>query len=798
MKTKRFFASLLALVLLLSCVNLTALAADNNPNTDGLKLSKMATPVDGGYKIRLEAYTTGKVTTHTTGSPVDVVLVLDQSGSMQYSFKNTTRQAAMKNAVNNFIDAIAEKYSDTFDHRISIVTFGSSASTLQGWTPVDAGGKNTLKNKVSGLPSDPNGATNAGDGMVKASELMGNGYNYQGTNNTRQKVVVFFTDGVPTTGTRFDVGTANKALNAAQAMKKGGVTIYSVGIFGGAKPSELHGDCDGKVGSKWGKTRFLWADDVADVDQPAGNRFLNYISNNFMSASEIGLKSADWWFIVQYTGWEITKNFDRTQSGYYLTATDSSELNNIFQSITENIQTAAIDLDSTTVVKDVVSDYFDLPANTNDIKVYTAPYQGNGKWGADVISTLKPTVVGKNVAVTGFDFNENYIMEADENVGPKGNKLILEFTVTARDGFLGGNGVPTNGADSGVYTADGGQVKTFEVPTVDVPIPDFTVTAEDKNVYLMGELKDEDFTGGVKAMYGNVNLLDTNAFTGENAWKAEFVEIQTAITKPQASELTEDKTYSAAVTVKPREQGTIQDKVVTGSGNINVFKPELTFKDLEGYYGAEVPAFTENPTETVWKHNDKVSTDEGITMIGNEPTLDITCTPDSTKVSNGKINTKQDIPVKAEVKIDTVDVTTHTKFVHQNCTSDCNWATPVNPGDPAFLIHVETCQLTVKKSGGVQGESYVFTVYKDNQPYSQVTIEGTVPQTIVELPVGEYTIREDTGWSWRYTANNGTAATLSADTPAGEITCTNTNKNNKWLNGFSEVVRNIFAPVIIS
>ena len=96
-------------------------------------------------------------------------------------------------------------------------------------------------------------------------------------------------------------------------------------------------------------------------------------------------------------------------------------------------------------------------------------------------------------------------------------------------------------------------------------------------------------------------------------------------------------------------------------------------------------------------------------------------------------------------------------------------------------------------TGGADGEPYVFTVKKDGTPYTEVTIEGNGTQTIYELPVGEYTIEEDTGWSWRYTADNGTAATLSASSPTGEITCTNTSNNNKWLNGFSGVVRNVFG-----
>lgn len=805
MKTKRFFASLLALVLLLSCMNLAAAAADNGDKTDGLKLSKTATAVDGGYKIRLEAYTTGTVTTTTSSVPVDVVLVLDQSGSMAYDFNgnetsnnSNRRQYALKNAVNNFIDAVGDKYdAATADHRISIVTFGSDASTLQGWTFVDAGGKNTLKNKVSGLPSSPQGATNAGAGMDTAATLMGSGYGYTGSNTERQKVVVFFTDGIPTTSNTFSVSVANSAISAANNLKAGGVTIYSIGIFNSANPNEMYGasgfnpNSNGTVGSKWTST------DEDSADRPAGNRFLNLLSSNFKSAGSLGLSRNKKWngglifgyYTYTYT---ITSNFTRTGNAYYLTAVNSAELNGIFQSISQNIHTADINLDSETVVKDVVSDYFDLPANTNDIKVYTAPYQGNGKWGADVISTLKPTVVGKNVTVTGFDFNENYIMEVDKDDGTKGNKLILEFTVTAREGFLGGNGVPTNGTDSGVYNKDGTAIKYFPGPEVDVPIADVALTVKEKNVYLLGTVTEDQLKEDATATCNGVNLLNSAEYTGDNSWKADFVEIATIVTNPTASSgLTADGEYSIEVKVTPKNTGAATEKTGAANGKINVFKPELTFKDSVGYYGDTMPAeFNGNLVKTEWKHDGTVS--DTVTMIGEKPELTIAYSYDNKLVQNGKINTKEDIGVDASVKINGTDVNNHTTFLHREC-EDGDF--PLE-GNQKFLIHVKTCQLTVKKIDGASNESYVFNVYKDGQKYSEVSIWGNGEQTIYELPVGTYTIAEDTGWSWRYDADYSAGVTLSNQNDDGEITCRNTFRDGKWLNGFSRIVPNVFRSAI--
>lgn len=828
MKKKRFFASMLALVLLFSCGILPSAAFAEGAGTsqDGLVLSKTATATgNGNYKIRLEAYTTGTVTTTTSTVPVDIVLVLDQSGSMADDFNgNSTsnnqnrRQYAMKQAVNSFIGAVNEKYKAAdADHRMAIVTFGSDAETLQGWTYVDTEGKNTLQEKINRLPARPSGATNAGAGMQQAEALMGSGYNYTGNNTTRQKVVVFFTDGVPTTESDFDTAVANTAITAAKNMKDSGVTVYSIGIFSGANPNEMYGasgfdtNSDGTIGSKWIKNTWglFPGTDFPEADRPAVNRFLNLLSSNFQNATEIGLnRETDGLGILYYKiTYTITSNFDRTASNYYLTADNAASLNNIFQTISQNIQTADISLDSSTVVKDIISPYFTAPANTNDIKVYTAAYQGGNTWGEDTPSSLSPTVNNSSVAVTGFDFNANFITENPKEDGTRGNKLVIEFTVAPKEGFLGGNNVPTNGADSGVYNKEGTVVGLFEQPTVNVPIPDVTVTAQDKNVYLLNDVTAEQLKTGSTVNVGNVELNLGEENYGLESWQTQYVEITVKVKDKDGNvistdglkNLAEDTTYTIEVTVAPKTTGSTTAKTGTSTpaAKINLFKPELTFKDSTAYYGEKVPVNNDYSNNYVagsekWKNGDKYSTDDGVQMLGAKPKLDITYTPDEAKLDNGKY-TKQDVPVSATVKIGTENVNGHTTFVHQDCTTACGWENPATPGTPAFLIHIQTCTLNITKQGGAADESYVFDVFKDDVKYSEVTVWGNGTETLVELPIGTYTISENTGWSWRYSANNGGSAALTAQNPTGGIACTNTKNNNQWLNGFSEVVRNIFG-----
>ena len=479
-------------------------ASGANELKDGLNLSKTATAnADGSYKIRMEAFTTGKVTTTTSTTPVDVVLVLDQSGSMAYDFNgNSTnndtsrRQYAMKQAVNQFIGAVADKYdAEKSDHRISIVTFGSDASVLQGWTPVSQDGKKTLQGEITGLPSTPSGATNVGDGMKQAETLMGSGYNYTGSNTTRQKVVVVFTDGVPTTQSDFNTTVANAAIKSAKALKDSGATVYSVGIFNGAKPEQLYGDSgfkynsNGQVGSYWASFSWWGIGDVKNYDIPAGNRFLNYISGNFPDATEIGIQPYDSSFLgIGYYGWEITRNFNRASSSYYLTANDSASLSRIFTTISENIGQASIDLSSSTVVKDIVTPYFTMPANTADVKLYTADYNGTSfgmeqPAGSDVRATIDANT--NTVSVTGFDFNKYYVADK-QHEGTYGKKLIIEFSVQRKPGFVGGNNVPTNGDTSGVYTEKGVSAGLFDVPKVNVPIIAPELAGQDCHVYYLG------------------------------------------------------------------------------------------------------------------------------------------------------------------------------------------------------------------------------------------------------------------------------------------------------------------------
>lgn len=736
----------------------------------------------------------------------------------------TTRLQALKTAVSVFVDSVKTKAmgrdgavggGDDINHRIAVVGFASQSGngnntellsisgknsgsvgvaygsiTQQNYRDVlqsmnTTAGQNMVNAAISALTA--NGATEIDLGMNMAKQILDANPVPAGEN--RNRVVVVFTDGSPTRGSGFQKSVAQSAITKANAIQTSGATVYSIGIFEGADASSYGTEPSGNLDQGDGR--------IPD----AGNWFMQHLSSNDGQ--------------VQHPS-------------YYLSASDADSLDGIFKQIADNIEQggAATTLGKEAVVKDFISPYFRLPANATeeDITLKTYPCTGkNGNeytWGTAATAPAGVTAaIGQNgeVSVKGFDFSENWcgLETKDGTPKPHGNKLEISFTVERKENFLGGNDVPTNDL-AGVYKTDTDKDPEFyfPVPKVNVPIGNVSVQAQDKNVYLLGNVTAGELKYGAAVTVGDVPLdltkaNDPNNPYGLEQWQMEHVDITVTIqdengktiTDADLKNLKEDVKYTIQVTVSPKTNGsTAQGTPATAKSgsndpvaNIYVFKPELTFKDLEGYYGA-LPDDSDNPVNNEeWKHGDTVA-DEN-TIIGPKPNLMISKSyAHSVLDATGKINTKRDIPVKADVQIGDVDVTQYTTFKHEACTSGCSWTDVDTPnGDPAFLIHVKTCTLNVTKTGGAEGEPYVFTVKKDGTPYTEVTIEGNGTQTIVELPVGTYTIAEDTGWSWRYTANNGTAATLSADTPSGEITCTNTSNNNKWLNGFSSVVRNVFA-----
>ena len=783
---------------------------------------------DDGYLYLASIDTTQTVYTYTYTDASGTVQTIGTStgdstnftAATLYSRSTTdsgiTRLEALKNAAATFANSVEEKAKgadgalgteDDISHRIAVVGFASESGYGDNTELLSIAGSNSgnvgvayhnitdqnLKDVLQKVDTSAgqtmvstaigalaaSGATQTDLGLDMAQRILS--ANPVQPNEKRNRVVIVFTDGAPTSFNGFEKGVANNAITYAGTIKTAGATVYTIGIFAGA-------------------------DATSAGTEPSGNLGQNSRSMN----------SACNWFMQQVSS---NNGTSRTPS-YYLSAADAGSLSNIFQQISDNIETggSSSTLTEESVVRDIISPQFTLPAGSTASDITLETYACTGKDGDtytwrqnDTAMGATATIDGNSVSVTGFDFSENYVGTVTNNasVTYRGHKLVIRFSVKPQPSFLGGNNVPTN-AGAGVYENKDSEtpVREFPQPTVNVPIQPVTVAAQDYNVYLLGGLTASQLQSDSTVQVGSISLdltkaTDSDHPYGLEPWQTAYVDITVSITGPDGSPVTDlaqlraDTSYAVSVTVSPKTEpqadssGTPAAKQSgSATGKVNVFKPTLTYKDGTVYYGdtfdrATLPGYR---TSTSWFHN---GTDAAtVSMTGAEPKLNSAYSYDTTLLT-GIVNTKQDIPVKATISIGDTNITADTAFLHTNCAGE-TWSH--TSGDPAFLLHVRTCALTVTKTGGADGEPYVFNVYRNGDLYTQVTVVGSSSVSLYELPVGKYTIAEDTGWSWRYDATympDGCA--LTAGHNSGSIICTNTLKNDRWLNGFSDVIANIFG-----
>ena len=274
---------------------------------------------DSDFLTTLSAISSTSDTT-VSGKPLDIVLVLDASGSMKDDMSGndgTKRIDALKKAANSFIDTIATQNQGIADeskqHKVAIVKFAGTKSTDVG-NGKDRYGYNysqtmkkltlckgedaeSLKSTIDSI--SPAGATRADYGLQLA----------EGISSDRadaKKVVVFFTDGSPTSWDEFENEVANDAINSAKKIKDKGADIYTIGIFSGVNPSAIP---------------------TADGTSKE-NKFMHAVSSNYPAASSS---------ISVWDEWTINFGARAENANYYKSATSASELEKIFEEISGSI-----------------------------------------------------------------------------------------------------------------------------------------------------------------------------------------------------------------------------------------------------------------------------------------------------------------------------------------------------------------------------------------------------------------------------------------------------------------------------
>lgn len=598
----------------------------SNENDDGVFLNKKAVYNEkkGQIDITLESYATGSIT--TTGKPLDIVLVLDQSGSMNQSFDSeNNRNQAMKTAVNNFIDMVYNNVKDVQNvtHNVGIIKYSSNASTLV--TLRDIKGKTYgqsnhqfMKEKVNGLR--PNGATDIASGMKSAENML--------SGSTNQKVVILFTDGVPTTGSEFKMEVANNALETAYRLKNNmNTTVYAVGIMPGADKSFI-----GNVGDDFGTYinagifGEYWVDGY-DESQRA-NRFMNYLSSNSPDAKDMGVSKE--WYTDKYT---VSNNYtcnNKQDPGYYLTADNSAALNEIFENIFDQTIVPSVDLSKSTIVKDTMSDYLILPEdmNKNDVKVYIAAHKGNHQfetneqnWEEVENAIINIDKDNKSISVSNFDYSQHIVVNENKDNQPDGDKLIIKFSVDVKPGFIGGNNVPTNDyensgiSDPEISTLD--QKFNEEDANIDI---NYTTDTFDQSIYIGNQYDSfEDFiTNGLNEITYTFNGDEYHL--GDTATN-QYVDIVYTVKSEDNETVIGTYTVNAGEskgTWEPEDGFDTTELTKTTGFNINVeVNPSITGEQVHDERVAKKANISESLDSALYIFAPELNSHDGELFLGN-------------------------------------------------------------------------------------------------------------------------------------------------------------------------------------
>lgn len=276
---------------------------------------------ESDFLTTLSAMSSTSNSTVTVTTPLDIVMVLDASGSMDDPMgggDSTKRIDALKSAANSFINTIAKQNEGIEgvdrQHRVAIVKFAgdktnkvgndqykkgqfwyNNSQVMKGLTDCSGGNVKVLEDTVAGIK--PSGATRADYGLELAGDITSG-------RADAKKIVVFFTDGKPTSFSEFDSDVAKGAVTAAKKMKDGKATVYTIGIFSGADP----------------------ADDPSKEGTSDVNKFMHAVSSNYPDA----------------TSYASDKLGTRAEnSDYYKSATNAEELKKVFDDISQAITSGA-------------------------------------------------------------------------------------------------------------------------------------------------------------------------------------------------------------------------------------------------------------------------------------------------------------------------------------------------------------------------------------------------------------------------------------------------------------------------
>ncbi len=544
----------------------------------------------------------------------------------------------------------SEDTSNNYYNGLSRIAISDYQKALQDVSTDN--GRDNVKKAVTYLTAE--GGTQTDAGMDMANEIFArNPINEE----ERDRVVIVFTDGIPTgESSSYNSTVANLAIEYANTAKTTyGADVYAIGIFNGADATDA-----GSTGR-------------GSSDADKGNYFMQNLSSN---------------------------NGIPQSPSYYLSASNSSELNAVFEAISETTGSSQLDLDANTVVKDVLTQYFTVPNGAEtQVTISTKEYDGenfvDNAEPADtgVTATINPET--GEISVKGFDFSTHFISAngRDEN-NPNaagnyhGEKLIISFPIVPKEEFWGGNKVPTNDTDaSGVFDGESNLVENFPTPDpVDVPLKDLTLTSKDVNIY-----------------YGNTAPTAeqlVNTIYQPDDWRTDYVDQIVYQVQEDTISNTEDGVYTITAVLSSKEEGKYgPDMAEPVTANVYVYAPIITWKDTTQQAGTDVDLqFDANKAgDVIWKHGETLST--AVPMQGTEPTLTYTFATAEGEVTPETFTEELHIEVTAvrneEVEIPLTKV--QFDWAENEDSVGCLTSCEDPNSDFQFRIHIPTTTLTLTK-----------------------------------------------------------------------------------------------------
>lgn len=569
------------------------------------------------YTLNLNVTGKRSSTSQTVSQPVDIALVLDVSGSMSETMGETTKLAALKKAAKEFLTNTANKNAAIADNgnkiRVSLVKFASTKRDTTGNDRYDSwDGKRNYTQIVNNLTDNMNtlsasvdalqagGATRADYGLEKANAVLA------GARANAKKVVVFFTDGEPNSHSGFDGGVANTAVKNAKTLKDSGTTIYSVGVFSKADPS----DTSGKF-----------------------NAYMNAVSSNYPNATTY-------------------RNLGTRVDGgnYYMIASNSEGLSKVFEDIQQTI-TSTNGYTGVTI-QDTLSKYAEFADDdpektakvvTNDGTTVTAQWNIKVNGNTIIASpksteplpdgvtyTLQFDIKPTQTAYNEYAANKNDGQDGYNNViGSAGSDAADNATSAGKPGFY------TNDSACLAYSGDGETHACGDTPYVEQPVDQVktgAITVQKKWADADGKASSEGNPGSVTftlKIDGNNSERKVTA-KANTEWKATFKNlapghtykvVEKAVTGYETSYQSQDVTITADELWKANSDANTADNVKEWNVTVtNTHKKstlaEGSIKVAKSISGRE------------WKNSDSFN----FAIAGTDPTPDAPL-PDSTSVT---------------------------------------------------------------------------------------------------------------------------------------------------------------------